>query len=118
MGPVAIRLEDLVVVPFNAGEPETAGRRGRVATPLESLVMMKRGPLHQQETTIGVLSPAAAVAEVLGLSLDFHVARDRAVNALCRVLEQRPAAQVHYSRPHEAAALIDRWVDSRIEVAA
>ncbi len=117
---LAIRVEDLMIVPLGArARPEqAAAKMGRVATPFESLVVTKRAPLHARDVSIFPLSPAAAVASLIGKSLDFRIERDRAVNLLCRLVERRPAAQVHFSRPHEAARVISRWADALPEAVA
>ncbi len=111
---LAIRVEDLMIVPLGArSRPEgAAAKTGRVATPFERLVVTNRAPLHARDVSISPLSPAAAVASLIGKSLDFRIERDRAVNSLCRLVERRPAAQVHFGRPHEAARVISRWADA------
>jgi hypothetical protein len=118
---LAIRLEDLMIVPLGArARPrpeETTAKMGRVATPFESLVVTKRAPLHARDVSINPLSPAAAVASLIGKSLDFKIERDRAVNLLCRLVEKRPAVQVHFSRAHDAARVISRWADALPEAA-
>jgi GDP-fucose protein O-fucosyltransferase len=111
---LAIRVEDLMIVPLGArARPEqAAAKMGRVATPFERLVVTNRAPLHARDVSIFPLSPAAAVASLIGKSLDFRIERDRAVNLLCRLVEMRPAAQVHFGRPHEAARVISHWADT------
>lgn len=117
---VAIRVEDLVIVPLGARARTgvAAAKLGRVATPFESLVVTKRAPLHARDVSIIPLSPSAAVASLIGKSLGFQIERDRAVNLLCRLVERRPAAQVHFSRPHEAARVISCWADALPQAAA
>ena len=119
-GPIAIRVEDLMIVPLGArAQPEgAAAQTRRLATPLESLVVTRRAPLHARDASIALLSPAAAVAALVGASLDFRIDQHRAVSLLCRVVEGRPTAQVHFSHPQEAAQAISRWADARLEVAA
>ena len=119
-GLLAIRVDDLMIVPLGArARPEgAAARAGRVVTPLESLVVARKAALHVRDTSIAPLSPAAAVAALIGASLDFHVDQNRAVSSLCRVIEQRPAAEVEFGRPQEAAKIISRWTDALLEVAA
>jgi hypothetical protein len=119
-GLIAVRAEDLMMVPLGARvRPEGASASGgRLVTPFDGLVIMKKAALHVQDASLAPLSPAAAVAALIGLSLDFHNDQHRAVNLLCRVMEQRPAAQVHFGPPDHAARLISNWVDSLIEVAA
>jgi len=116
---LAIRLEDLMIVPLGArARPdEAAAKLGRVATPFESLVVTKRAPLYARDVSINPLSPAAAVASLISKSLDFKIERDRAVNLLCRLVERRPAVQVHFSRAHDAARVISRWADALPEAA-
>ena len=119
-GLLAVRLEDLMIVPLGArARPEGAGvHTGRLPTPLNSLVVLKRAPLHTRDASLSPLPPAAAVAALMAASLDYHIDRHRAVRALCRIVEERPAAQVHFSRPQEAARVISRWADAHLEVAA
>lgn len=120
---IAIRIEDLTIVPLGAeAQPvqpaDGAARAGRVATPFEGLVIARRTPLYVREASISPLSPAAAVAALIGASLDFHIDQPRAVSSLCRVFEKRPAVEVHFGQPEQAALSISRWLDSRLEVAA
>jgi hypothetical protein len=58
------------------------------------------------------LSPAAAVAAMIGASLDLTIDRARAVTLLCRMLEQRPAVQLRWSNPQQAARLLSGWADA------
>jgi hypothetical protein len=119
-GLLAIRVEDLMIVPLGArAQPEGAGApTGRLATPLEGIVVMKKAPLHVRDASITPLSPAATVAALIGASIDFKIEPHRAVRSLCRVVEQRPAAQVLVTRPRDAAQVISRWIESLLEVAA
>jgi hypothetical protein len=55
---------------------------------------------------------------MIGASLDITIDRTRAVTQLCRVLEQRPAAQLHWSAPREAASRLTRWADALTAVQA
>jgi len=116
----AIRVEDLMLVPLGA-RPRTDGagaaQAGRLITPLEGLVVTKRAPLHARDTSLAALSPAAAVAALLGASLDFHVDQARATNWLCRIVEKRPVAQVQFTRARETAREISRWADALVEAA-
>lgn len=119
-GPIAVRVADLMIVPLGARAQSEGGaaQSGRRATPLEGLVVSRRAPLHARDASIALLSPAAAVAALVGASLDFHIDQHRAVSLLCRVVEKRRAAQVHFSHPQEAAQAISRWADASLEVAA
>ena len=81
-------------------------------------MITKPAPLYAQETSLAPLSPSAAAAALIGASLDFHIDRHRAVTLLCRVVENRPTAQVHFHRPTDAAGVISRWADTHLEVAA
>jgi hypothetical protein len=116
---LAVRAEDLMIIPLGARarSEEPTAKTGRFATPFESLVVTRRAPLHARDVSLIPLSPAAAVASLVGKSLDFRIERDRAVNLLCRVVERRPAVQVHFSRPHDAARVISRWADGLREAA-
>ncbi|HEY4184863.1 MAG TPA: O-fucosyltransferase family protein [Polyangia bacterium] len=120
---VAIRLEDLAIVPLGAcaqtaPSPPPEGSPERVATAFENLVIARKAPLHARDVSFAPLSPAAAVAALIGASLDFRVDQHRAMELLCRVIENRRAAQLRFSRPDEAARLISRWADGLLEVAA
>jgi len=119
-GLFAVRVDDLMILPFGArAQPEGAGTRsGRVATPLERLIVATRVPQHVREASIAPLSPATAVAALIGVSLDFHADQHRAVTSLCRMVEGRPAAQLHFSRASEAAQLVSRWTEAPLEAAA
>lgn len=116
----SVRLEDLAIVPIGARtQPEGAGApTRRVSAPLDGLVITAKAPLHARHTTLAPLSPAAAVAAMLSSSLDFHIERDRAMNGLCRMIENRPAAQLYWNHPRDAAQMISRWADVLLEVAA
>jgi hypothetical protein len=109
----AIRVEDLTVVPLGArAQPEgAAAQAGRVAVPFAGLVVATRTLLHATDAP-APLSPSAAVAATIGVSLDFSIERTRTVTHLCRLLEQRPAAQLHWSRPDEAARRLTHWADA------
>ena len=117
-GTLAVSASDLMIVPLGAQPPAAERRAWRVSTPLESIVLTKPAPLYAQETSLVPLSPAAAAAALIGASLDFHIDRHRAVTLLCRVVEKRPTAQVHFNRPTDAASVISRWADTHLEVAA
>jgi len=107
---VAIRADDLMVIPFGAQtQGEASAPQVRFAVPLDRLVIAKKAPLYARDTRILPMSPAHGVAALVGLSLDFSVERDRAVEKLCRLIEQRPAALLHCSRPDEAAEVISRF---------
>ena len=112
-GLFAIRMADGMLLPLGARtQPEgAAALPGRVATPFASLVIATRASLHQRDA-IAPMFPAAAVAALLGASVDFRIERSRAVGHLCRLAERRPAAQLHWSRPQEAAQLVSRWADA------
>ena len=115
----AVRVDDLMLVPLGVGDHAGPAARGeRVATPLDSVVVMKRAPAHTKETTLAPCAPAAAVAALISASLDFHLDRNRAVNWLCRIVEQRPATRVQFGGLREAAMKIAKWADARAEVAA
>lgn len=120
-GLFAIRVEDLMILPLGArSQPEgAAARAGRIPIPLSSFVVAERAPLYQaREATIAPMAPATAVAALIGASLDLSVDRDRAVNFLCRLVEQRPVVQLQWSDPQEAAQLFSHWVDLLAEAAA
>ena len=107
---IAIRAGDLMVIPFGAQtQGEGSASQVRFAVPLDRLVIAKKAPLYARDTRILPMSPAHGVAALVGLSLDFSVERERAVEKLCRLIEQRPAALLHYSRPDEAAEVISRF---------
>lgn len=123
-GLCAIRVDDLMILPLGARAPSqpdgtaAPSPAGRVATPLGSLVVTTKAPLHTRAPSIARLSPAAAVAALIGASLDFQIDQHRAVSLLCRVFESRPAAQIGFNRAPEAAQAISRWADACGEVAA
>lgn len=120
---VSIRLADLMLVPLGArAQPEGAAAQiARVATPFEGVVVVARAPLHARTATLAPLSPAAAVAKLVGVALDFQTHQQKAVRSLCRALEARPAAQIHWSRPQDAATEVARFAEqpnhSKMEVA-
>jgi hypothetical protein len=109
-GVIAIRAKDLMVVPFGARSlPEgAAAQTGRIPTPLENLVMAARAPLHSGNDRLTPVSPAAAVAELIGASLDFKLERSCAVERLCGLVERRPVARLYWNNPHQAARVIRR----------
>jgi len=109
----AIRVEDLTIVPLGARvQPEgAAAQAGRVLVPFAGLAVAARVPLHVMDT-MSPLAPAAAVAAIIGASLDIDIDRTRAVTLLCRLLEQRPAVQLRWSNPQQAARLLSRWADA------
>ena len=116
---IAIRADDLVAVPLCArSQPEGAAGPGRFAAPLERLVIAKRTPLYARDTRIAPMSPAEAVAALIRASIDFRIDRDRAVNHLCRLVEKRPAAQLRFSQPDEAARIVARFSEAGWEAAA
>lgn len=113
----AVRVDDLMLVPLGAQSP-AATQDGRRPTSLDRLVVARPAPVHTRETSLVPCAAAAAVAALIGASVDFHVDRNRAVNWLCRIVEQRPVMQAHLDRPREAALKISRWADAHAEVAA
>ena len=120
-GLFAIRAKDLMILPLGArAQPEgAAAQAGRIPTSFSSLVVSARAPLYNaRDAAIDSMSPAAAVAALIAASLDFNVERNRAVNLLCRLVEQRPVAQLHWSRPPDAAQLLSRWFESLTGAAA
>jgi len=108
-GVAAIRIEDLVVIPFGVStRPEgAAGSPGRTATPLASIAVATRR--LQSRDAIMPLSPSVAVAELVGVSLDFPLDRDRSVERLCRIVERLSVAQLSFSRERVAAELLSSW---------
>ncbi len=96
----AIRVDDLMIVPLDAPR-----------TPLAGIVIASKPPLHAKDT-IASASPAATVAALIGASLDINVDRTRAIETLCRIVEQRPVARLSWGRPQEAARLVLRWADA------
>lgn len=110
---LAVRVEDLVIVPLGAlGVPEGAALTARrVPTPLGGLVIANRAPRHARDT-LAAASPAATVAALIGASLDINVDRTRAIGHLCRIVEQRPVARLDWHRPQEAARLVAAWADT------
>ncbi len=110
-GLFAIRIKDLIILPLGAKtQPEGAGSQsGRISTAFTSIVVAAKAPLHVRDETITPMSPATAVAALIGASLDFKIERNNGVNLLCRLLEQRPAAQLYWNRPQESAQLLSRW---------
>lgn len=119
-GLLAIRIKDLMILPLGArAQPEgAAAHSGRMPTSFTSLVVAARSPLHVRDAAITSMSPATAVAALIGASLDFKIEKNRAVNLLCRLVEQRPTAQLHWNRPQEAARLLSGWADTLFETAA
>lgn len=113
----AVRVDELTLVPLGARAGGAAPTE-RAPAPLEDLVVLRRAPTHARETSLTPCAPAAAVAALIGASIDFHIDRTRAVSALCRIVEQRPAVQVQSGRAREAALQIAKWADARVEVAA
>lgn len=65
----------------------------------------------QARDLIAPLSPAVAVAALIETSLDYRADPDRAVERLCRLVEQKPVAQLSFSRAQQAARLLSRWAD-------
>jgi hypothetical protein len=116
-GALAVSVADLMIVPLGAQVQAKDRPVWRVSTPLETIVITKPAPLYAQETSLVPLSPAAAAAALIGASLDLHIDRHRAVTLLCRVVENRHTAQVHFNRPTDAASVISRWTDTHLEVA-
>jgi hypothetical protein len=110
---VAVRIEDLMIVPLGARNlPEGAAPPARrVPTALCGLVVATKAPLHARDA-IAAASPAATVAALIGASLDIKVDRARAIRHLCRIVEQRPVARLDWSRPQEAARLVAEWADT------
>lgn len=119
-GLLAVRVDDLMIVPLGARtQPEgAAAHSGRVPTSFTRLVVMARAPLHTRNAAIIPMSPATAVAALIGASLDFQIDQHRAVNLLCRLVEQRPIAQFQWNRPREAAQLLSNWADTLFETTA
>jgi hypothetical protein len=107
----AIRVADLKVAPLGASsQPEGAGTRFiRSPTPLGAIIVATE-TLHTRDT-LAQAGPAAAVAELVRYSLDLPFNRNRAVERLCRICEQRPIAHVLFSRSEHAAELISGWMD-------
>ena len=102
-GVIAIRVHDRVVLPFGAStRPEGAARSRRLPTPLADLVVATQR-LHARDL-IAPLSPAVAVATLIETSLDYRTDPDRAVERLCRLVEQRPVAQLSFSRAKAGGA--------------
>jgi hypothetical protein len=110
---IALRVADGMIVPLGArSQPEgAAAQAGRVATPFARLAIATKAPPHVRNT-LAPISPAAAVAALIGASLDFRIERSRAVRHLCRMVEGRTAVQVHWSEPEEAAKLLVRWAQT------
>jgi hypothetical protein len=115
----AIRIADLTVVPLGArAQPEgAAAQAGRVPVPFAGLAVAARVPLHARDA-MAPLSPAAAVAAMIGASLDITIDRTRAVTLLCRMLEQRPAVQLRWSNPQQAARLLSGWAEASFRAGA
>ena len=111
-GVIAIRSNDLMVVPLGArSQPEgAAAQKGRIPMRLENLVMAARVPLHHGNGSLTPVSPAAVVAKLIGTSLDFQLERSGAVERLCRLVERRPVARLDWNDPHQAARVITRGV--------
>ena len=109
-GVIAIRMQDLVVLPFGVStRPEGATHGRRIPTPLDSLVVAAQR-LHARDL-IAPLSPAVAVAALIETSLDYRADPDRAVERLCRLVEQRSVAQLSFSRAKQAARLLSPRAD-------
>ena len=108
-GVAAIRIEDLAVVPFGVStRPEgAASSLRRTATPLASIAVATRR--LQSRDAIMPLSPSVAVAELVGVSLDFPLDRDHSVERLCRIVERLSVAQLSFSRERVAAELLSSW---------
>ena len=119
-GLLAIRIEDLMIIPLCARtQPEGAGaHRGRNLTPLAGLVVATQGTLHMRDTSLTTISPAAAVTALIGATLGAQTAPDRALRLLCRVVEQRPVAQFHWSHAQQGVQVLSQWVQSLDETAA
>ncbi len=112
-GVIAIRAQDLVVLPFGA---EGAASSRRHPALLATLVVASQR-LHARDL-IAPLSPAVAVAALIETSLDYRADRDRAVERLCRLVERQPVAQLSFSRAMPAARLLARWADAASQVEA
>jgi hypothetical protein len=95
----AVNMDDLTIVPLAAQR-----------TPLAGLVVASKPPLHARDT-IAAASPAATVAALIGSLLAIDVDRHRAIDSLCRIVEQRPVARLDWTRPREAARLVTQWAD-------
>jgi len=109
-GVIAIRVHDRVVLPFGAStRPEGAGDSRRLQTLLAGLVVATQR-LNARDL-IAPLSPAVAVATLIETSLDYRTDPDRAVERLCRLVEQQPVAQLSFSRAKQAARLLSGWAD-------
>jgi hypothetical protein len=110
---VAVRIEDLMIVPLGARNvPEGAAPPARrVPTTLCGLVVATRASLHARDA-IAAASPAATVAALIGASLDIKVDRTRAIRHLCRIVEQQPVARLDWNHPQEAARLVTEWADT------
>lgn len=117
-GLFAIRIRDLMILPLGARtQPEGAGAQaGRIPTAFASIVVAAKAPLHVRDATITPMSPATAVAALIGASLDFKAEKNHGVNLLCRLLEQRPAAKLYWNRSQESAQLLSRWNHALFEV--
>ncbi len=110
-GVIAVRTEDLVVLPFGvSSRPEGAALNRRAATPLAKLVVAAQR--LQGRDLIVPISPAGAVAALIETSLDYRADPDRAVERLCRLVERTPVAHLSFSRATQAARLLSRWADA------
>jgi hypothetical protein len=110
-GVAAIRIRDLVVLPFGVStrrEGAVSDSRS-VPTSLANLVVATRR-LHARDA-IAPLSPAAAVVELIERSLDFRVDGDRAVERLCRLVERQQVVDLSFSRAEQAVRLLSDWAD-------
>jgi hypothetical protein len=116
-GVIAIRIHDRVVLPFGAStRPEGAAGGRRIQTPLAGLVVATQR--LDARDLIAPLSPAVAVVTLIETSLDYRTDPDRAVERLCRLVEQQPVAQLSFSRAKQAARLLSRWADPSTGVAS
>jgi len=109
-GIVAIRANDLMVVPFGARPlPQgTAGQTGRLPMPLGDLVLASSAPLHHGDHSLTRVSPATAVAELISACVDFKLERRGAVERLCRLVEGQPVARLRWTDSQHAARVLRR----------
>ncbi len=118
-GIVAVRNSDLMIIPLGARtQPEgTAAHTGRLLTPLAGVVLADRMPLYGNDVMVPI-SPATTAAQLIPASHDFRSERRGAVERLCRLAGERPAARLGWDNPQQAATLISQWADANTPAGA
>lgn len=118
-GMVAIRHADSMIVPLGARTiPEGASAQtGRVCTPLAGFLFTDRVPLHGTDRIVA-MSPATAVATLIPQAQGFKSDRIGTVEKLCKLAEDRPAAQLSWNNSRQAVALTEQWMDAEAAVVA